>query len=450
MVPELTVSNFGKNMIEPSSARRPNYLKRSRFFAAAAAYAAFAASICALCAQTVFDVTVQPFEDTQFFADGVQAAPQVLETDNTLALLRFTFADEPQRLEIRHEGFRPVVLTHEELCRKQGFAFLSREDSDYDVVSVFQTGAKPKSVRFINATQAAVTLLEANGADIIDTQSGTVRRIRPPADYARKEGFVESLVLPERNELWLSQMSASCVHVFDLNTLDYKRSVKLTGEWCKVMAYNSASGRVYVSNWISRDISVINPAAYEEERKIPVAAVPRGMAFSRDGSYLYCAQFEDSSGRPRCKLIKKELSTFKTVSESGTPGAKRHIVTDFRADRLYVSDMLNSCIEVYSLKDDSLIASIKVFNNPNTVVLSPDRSLLYVSCRGPNNPEKGYLYKGFKMGRLDIIDTRTLEVTESIEAGNQPTGLDVSPDGRTVILSDFLDNRVRVFRRRER
>ena len=193
-------------MIEPETRTQAKSLKRRRFFAAAAAYAAFAASICILCAQTVFDVTVQPFADTRFFADGVQATPQVLETDNTLALLRFTFADEPQRLEIRHEGFRPVVLTHEELCRKRGFAFLSREDSDYDVVSVFQTGAKPKSVRFINDTQAAVTLLEANGADIIDTQSGTVRRIRPPADYACKEGFAESLVLPERNELWLSQM----------------------------------------------------------------------------------------------------------------------------------------------------------------------------------------------------------------------------------------------------
>ena len=258
-------------MIEPKTRTQTKSLKRRRFFAAAAtAYAAFVASICVLCAQTVFDVTVQPFADTQFFADGVQTAPQVLEQDNTLAILRFTFTDEPQRLEIRHEGFRPVVLTHEELCRKRGFAFLSQEDSDYDVVSVFQTGAK------------------------------------------------------------------------------------------------------------------------------------------------------------------------------------RHIVTDFRADRLYVSDMLNSCVEVYSLKDDSLIASIKIFNNPNTVVLSPDRSLLYVSCRGPNHPEKGYLYKGFKMGRLDIIDTRTLEVTESIEAGNQPTGLDVSPDGRTLVLSDFLDNRVRVFRRRER
>jgi len=33
----------------------------------------------------------------------------------------------------------------------------------------------------------------------------------------------------------------------------------------------------------------------------------------------------------------------------------------------------------------------------------------------------------------------------TIEAGNQPTGLDVSPDGKKIVLSDFLDNRIRVY-----
>lgn len=212
------------------------------------------------------------------------------------------------------------------------------------------------------------------------------------------------------------------------------------------MAYNHANNRVYVSNWISRDISVINPLSYTEELKIPVAAVPRGMAFSKDGLYMYCAQFEDDTGKSRCRLIKKNLTDFKTLTEAGSKGAKRHIVTDYRKGRLYVSDMFNSCIEVYSLEKDSLIASIPVFNNPNTIVLSPDGRRLYVSCRGPNHPEKGYEHKGLVTGRLDIIDTHLLTRIESIEAGNQPTGLDVSKDGVLIVLSDFLDDRVRLFR----
>lgn len=397
-------------------------------------------------AQTVFDLTVQPFSETEFFADGIQTQPRVLETDKSIAQVRFSFDTPPAKLEIKHEGFRPIIIEENALVQKKGFAFLSPENSQYDVAAVFQTGNKPKSLRFINEKLIAAALLDGNGADIIDIQTGTVTRIKPPDDYARKQGFVETLVLPEQNELWLSQMTCACVHVFNLPGFDYKCSIQTSGSWSKVMAYNHANNRVYVSNWISKDISVINPLFYTEETKIPVAAVPRGMAFSQDGLYMYCAQFEDDSGKSRCRLVKKNLTDFKALGEGGSKGAKRHIVTDYRSERLYVSDMFNSCIKVYSLKDDSLIASIGVFNNPNTIALSPDGRRLYVSCRGPNHPEKGYEHKGLVTGRLDIIDTHSLRRIESIEAGNQPTGLDVSSDGTLIVLSDFLDDCVRLFR----
>ena len=211
------------------------------------------------------------------------------------------------------------------------------------------------------------------------------------------------------------------------------------------MAYNAGLDKVYLSNWTSQDISVIDPSSYKEEKKIKTKAVPRGMAFSQDGKFIYCAQFEDSAGNSQCKLIKKSLADYKTVYEGGVKGAKRHIVTDYERKLIYVSDMRNDIVEVYSTDKDELVASIKVFFNPNTIQLSPDKSLLYVSCRGPNNPDKGYLYKGYVFGRLDIINTKTFTRIESIEVGNQPTGLDVSPDGKKIVLSDFLDNRIRVY-----
>ena len=397
-------------------------------------------------AQTVFDLTVQPFSETDFCADGIKIQPQVLETDKSIAKVRFIFDKPITVLEVKHEGFRPVNIKGNALLQKSGYAFLSPENSQYDVAAVFETGRKPKSLRFINEKLIAAALLDGDGADIINIETGTVTRIKPPDRYALRKGFVETLVPAAQNELWLSQMTSACIHVFNLADFDYKFSIQTSGAWSKVMAYNHANKQVYVSNWISKDISVINPLIYKEEMKIPVAAVPRGMAFSQDGLYMYCAQFEDGSGKSRCRLIKKNLTDFKTICEAGSAGAKRHIVTDYRTDRLYVSDMFNSCIEIYSLKDDSLIASVKVFNNPNTIALSPDGTRLYVSCRGPNHSEKGYEHKGKVTGRLDIIDTHRLTRIESIEAGNQPTGLDVSPDGTFIVLSDFLDDRVRLFR----
>lgn len=213
------------------------------------------------------------------------------------------------------------------------------------------------------------------------------------------------------------------------------------------MAYNPVNNRVYLSHWQTCDISVINPDTHKEVQKIKTKTVPRGLAFSEDGKYMYCAQFEDAEGNSNCRLIKKDLASFKTVLEAGIKGAKRHIVADYKNGRLYVSDMLNAAVEVYSLKDDSLVKRIAVFSHPNTIQLSPDGKFLYVSCRGPNNPDKGYLYKGYVMGSLDVIDTETLMRIESIEAGNQPTGLDVSPDGTVIVLSDFLDHRIRIIER---
>jgi DNA-binding beta-propeller fold protein YncE len=41
----------------------------------------------------------------------------------------------------------------------------------------------------------------------------------------------------------------------------------------------------------------------------------------------------------------------------------------------------------------------------------------------------------------------TRKVIEEIEGGNQPTGLDVSPDGKYVVSTDFLDHAMRVYER---
>jgi DNA-binding beta-propeller fold protein YncE len=87
-----------------------------------------------------------------------------------------------------------------------------------------------------------------------------------------------------------------------------------------------------------------------------------------------------------------------------------------------------------------------VFSNPNTIAESPDGKYLYVSSRGHNNP-KSYLIKGHEFGKLNVIDSQTHKMIEQIEAGNQPTGLDVSPDGKYIVLTDFLDHAMRVYER---
>ena len=44
-----------------------------------------------------------------------------------------------------------------------------------------------------------------------------------------------------------------------------------------------------------------------------------------------------------------------------------------------------------------------------------------------------------------MFDTTNGKPLDALIAGNQPTALDVSDDGKLLIFSDFLDNRLRVY-----
>jgi len=80
----------------------------------------------------------------------------------------------------------------------------------------------------------------------------------------------------------------------------------------------------------------------------------------------------------------------------------------------------------------------------NTIALSPDGATLYVSSRGPNNL-KNYTFKGPAFGKVYAVDTTTLTIKDWAWGGNQPTGLDVSPDGTRIVFSNFLDDTVEMY-----
>jgi DNA-binding beta-propeller fold protein YncE len=320
---------------------------------------------------------------------------------------------------------------------------LERKSSLLEQVAVIQTGPHPKSVEFTPDGKYMVSaLLEGTGVDLFSVKDlKKIKTIEFPENYARRRNFVEIVFLPEKNEMWVSQMAANAVHVIDMKDYTYKLTIDTKGVWTKVMCFTPDKKLAFASNWESRDISIIDTARHEVLGKIKVSGVPRGMIVSNDGKYLYTCVFENGQMQ---KIDIEKRRVEKTITFQGR-GAKRHIVMDREKGIFYITDMFRGTVFVMSAKDDSIIKEIKVDQKLNTCKLTPDKKYLFVSSRGPNNPET-YLKKGPKFGKIYVIDTETLEIVDWVWGKNQPTGLDISPDGKYLAFTNFLDREIEVYR----
>ena len=76
---------------------------------------------------------------------------------------------------------------------------------------------------------------------------------------------------------------------------------------------------------------------------------------------------------------------------------------------------------------------------------SGGHSFIFASTRGPNNP-KDYTKRSPSNGKIHIIDADTMSIVKTFYGGNQPTGLDVSPDGSLLCFSNFQDANIELYK----
>lgn len=204
------------------------------------------------------------------------------------------------------------------------------------------------------------------------------------------------------------------------------------------MALSPDEKTLFVSNWVSDDVSQIDLATGKEVRRFATVDTPRGLYVTRNGKRLYVTGFEHG------EIQRFDLRTLKSKVLLRTGGAMRHLVGDPNRGLLYADDMAGDKVYVLDLANEKVRVLARTDNTPNTMDLSPDGRVLYVSNRGRNNPTS-YYRPGPEWGSVLAIDTATGKPVDAIVGGNQTTGLDVSNDGRYLAFSDFLDNRVTLF-----
>ena len=183
-----------------------------------------------------------------------------------------------------------------------------------------------------------------------------------------------------------------------------------------------------VSNEVSESTSV-RPG----RRLLPTVGTPRGLYPTSDGKRLYVA------GYARGELASIDLHTGRSTVLLHTGGAMRHLVADPGPRPALRRRHGNGRGVRRRPAHRQGPQAGRHEQHPNTMDLSPDGRVLYVSNRGRN--DSNYYLPGPEWGSVLAIDNPTAASSTGSSRGNQPTGLDVSPDGRMLAYSDFLDHR---------
>ena len=282
-------------------------------------------------------------------------------------------------------------------------------------------------------------ILDGYGFEIFDIDTlKVIKKVDAPMNKELK-GFAEGLFIKEKNVFLISQMTTGLIYEFSYPENNFIRTIDSKGLWSKFIAWSPVLQVIAISNWSSNDVSIIEYSTGELIRKIPTAAAPRGLVFSNDGNYLYVTSFDGGMiHKFNTTNWREEKNIFKQNA------AMRHIVKTKDDLKLYVSNMFHNEIYEIDSKDFKILNTFKVFDNPNTVEITPDDKYLYVSCRGKNAPET-YLTRSPENGKIMIIDLEEKKISYSIEGGNQPTGLGLSSDGNYLCFSNFRDNNFELY-----
>ena len=301
-------------------------------------------------------------------------------------------------------------------------------------LGVLATGPNPKQVAYSpDGRELWVSLLGGHGLQVFD--AATLRHLGDVK--LGQHGAVEVIFSRDGATVYASQMETASVFEIDRRTRTVRRQLLGKGVWSKVMALSPDGRTLYLANWVSNDVSEIDLVTGKLRRKLPTVATPRGLYVTPDGRRLFVAGFKDG------ELQRIDLASGASKVLLRTGGAMRHLVGDPRRGLLYADDMAQNRVFVVDLASERVRKLADTDHTPNTIDLTPDGRVLYVSNRGKNGP--CFCRPGPEWGSVLAIDTATGRVLDAIVGGNQTTGLDVSPDGRTLAFSDFLDDRVHLY-----
>jgi YVTN family beta-propeller protein len=199
----------------------------------------------------------------------------------------------------------------------------------------------------------------------------------------------------------------------------------------------SADYRVFVTNELSGDLSIIAGQPAAVEATVPLGKRPRGLATAADGHHLYVAL----SGSPIAPPGVDESTL--PPPDKAADGIGVYSIADARLEtiirgvdnpeqigvgpqgELFVPTEDTGAVVIADSETGRILGSVPIGSEPEGIAVSPDRRFVYVTAEGDN--------------RVVVVDARAHKKTAELDVGQRPRGVAFSPDGSRAYVTGELD-----------
>lgn len=238
-----------------------------------------------------------------------------------------------------------------------------------------------------------------------------------------------------------------------------------------------SSNLAYVSNEVSRDITIIDLDGLRVVGTVPVVHRPRGIQLAPGGRRVYVALSDD---RPHTRtagdaIVEIDIATRRIVARHDAGGDPEQFGITPDGAKLYAANEDAGTASAIDLRTERVLATLVVGIEPEGVAVSPDGRWVYVTAETSNSvsvidaktnrvvtnllvdvrpravafsPDGRRAYVTAEIGgTVTAIDTHTHEivgVTELEGAEGKPVGVVVSPDGRRVYVANGAASRLSI------
>lgn len=184
-----------------------------------------------------------------------------------------------------------------------------------------------------------------------------------------------------------------------------------TGKTPKVISRTADSKFLLVSNWHSRNNSVLemNKDLYPFGKvisTIPVSAIPRGIVVDDKNNKSYIAVMGGST------IARVDNTTWQTDSILNVWSSPRHVVMD-TSGHIFVSYNSMGTIACLEAGTGKTLFTASTHSQPRTIVLSKNHKFIFVTCYTSDYVD---VYK---------INENSFEKVASLPCGGHPVGVDI-------------------------